>query len=110
MVDGVMDPPDVSRIRAAPIKGLVEARRIVPLGQDLAAHIAPDGQLWDDKGRLQPGLCLLGRLASGSVIAADSLHDCFGRAADRWAEGVMRRLGGMGAQRASDPAHPLDED
>ncbi|MDX1820011.1 MAG: FAD/NAD(P)-binding protein [Paracoccaceae bacterium] len=110
MVDGVMDPPDVSRIRAAPIKGLVEAGRIVPLGQDLAAHIAPDGQLWDDKGRLQPGLCLLGRLASGSVIAADSLHDCFGRAADRWAEGVVRRLGGMGAQRASDPAHPLDED
>ena len=110
MVDGVMDPPDLSRIRAAPIKRLVDTGRIVPLGQDLAAHIAPDAQLWDDKGRLQPGLCLLGRLALGSVIAADSLHDCFGRAADRWAEGVMRRLGGMGAQRASDPAHPMHED
>jgi len=39
------------------------------------------------------GLCLLGRLALGSVVAADSLHDCFGEASHRWAEGVVDRLG-----------------
>ena len=42
-------------------------------------------------GRPAPGLAVLGRMASGSVIAVDSIHDCFGAAAERWAEGVAAR-------------------
>ena len=39
-----------------------------------------------------PHLCLLGRMSLGSVIAVDSLHDCFGEAAKRWAKGMAERL------------------
>jgi hypothetical protein len=33
------------------------------------------------------------------VVAADSLHDCFGEASHRWAEGVVDRLGLLRAGR-----------
>ena len=95
MVDGVMPPPDLSRIYADPMAGLVASGKVVAHGAGLSARTAPDGCVMDEAGRPLPGLCLLGRLALGSVIAVDSLHDCFGRAGDRWAEGVLRRLGLM---------------
>ena len=59
---------------------------------DLGARTAPDGRLIDRNEKPVPGLSLLGRLALGSVIAADSLHDCFGEASSRWADGVLRRI------------------
>ena len=61
-----------------------------------------DGTVVGRDGAPQAGLYLLGRLSLGSVIAADSLHDCLGAAADRWAEGVMARL----LSQALDEAGP----
>lgn len=92
MIDGVMPSPDLSILRAPLLVGLMDQGRLVPLADDLAAHTAADGQLIGEDGQVSPGLSLLGRLALGSVVAADSLHDCFGEASRRWARGVVARL------------------
>ncbi|CAN0573193.1 unnamed protein product, partial [Ectocarpus sp. 12 AP-2014] len=93
MIDGVMPSPDLGAIRAPLIAGLLSEGRLAPRADKLAANTAGDGTLIGGDGGLSDGLCLLGRLALGSVIAADSLHDCFGEASKRWACGVIERIG-----------------
>lgn len=90
MIDAVLPDRNLTRIRDPLLAGLIDAGRIRQRNGG-GAHIRRDGQVVGRDGQVQPGLCLLGRLATGSVIAVDSLHDCFGPAADRWAEGVLRR-------------------
>jgi hypothetical protein len=92
MVDGVPASPRLSQVRDPMVTGLMQDGLLRPIAEGLAADIAPDGQLIDRTGAIVPGLGFLGRLALGSVIAADSVHDCFGQAAVRWAEGVMTRI------------------
>ncbi|MDF1872394.1 FAD/NAD(P)-binding protein [Vannielia sp.] len=84
MVDAVLPSPDLSIVSDPLIARLRDRGVLVPLAEGLAAKTEPDGQV-------QPGLSVLGRMAYGSVIAVDSLHDCFGAAAQRWAEGVCAR-------------------
>ncbi|MDF0595679.1 FAD/NAD(P)-binding protein [Psychromarinibacter halotolerans] len=91
MIDAVLPSPDPAQLVDGPVPGLMEAGWLTA-PEDLAARTAADGRLVDRDGRPVPGLCLLGRLALGSVIAADSLHDCFGMASHRWAEGVLSRI------------------
>jgi uncharacterized NAD(P)/FAD-binding protein YdhS len=92
IVDAVLPAPNLSGIAAPPLPDLISHGLLSPLSSDLAAATAPDGTLCAPDGRPVPGLCLLGRLALGSVTAVDSLHDCFGQSADRWAQGVIDRL------------------
>ena len=96
MIDAVLPSPDLSAIEKAPICTLVENGALAPLAQGLAARTVADGQVRDEQGRVVPRLCLLGRLALGSVIAVDSLHDCFGKSSDRWAKGVCARWDATG--------------
>lgn len=91
MVDAVLPSPDLSKVVDPLMKALIDSGRAVTVDKGLGARIAPDGTLIGRDGGMQEGLCLLGRMAAGSVIAVDSIHDCFGAAADRWAEGVARR-------------------
>lgn len=106
MIDAVLPPPDLSRLADASsadplMAGLLADGRVVAVGKGLGARTLPDARLIGRDGQPQPGLCLLGRLAQGSVIAVDSLHDCFGAAAKRWAEGVAGRLRAEGGQAAN---------
>ncbi|WP_323767124.1 FAD/NAD(P)-binding protein [Marinovum sp.] len=89
MIDAVLPDPDISIVTAPLIRSLRDAGVMVPVAEGLGAQTLSDGALVGAEGAAQEGLCLLGRLALGSVIAADSLHDCLGAAADRWAEGVI---------------------
>ncbi len=93
MIDGVMASPDLSAVTANPLAHLVADGRISQIHNGLSGQTTSDGSVVDENGQIVPGLCLLGRLALGSIIAADSLHDCFGQSTDRWAEGVIQRLG-----------------
>lgn len=95
MVDAVLPSPDLSRLTDPLMAGLLAEGRVTGCGEGLAARVLPDGRLIGKDDQPQPGLCLLGRLALGSVIAVDSVHDCFGAAADRWAGGVTTRLRGQ---------------
>jgi hypothetical protein len=99
MIDAVMPSPGLSILRAPVLVGLVNGGRLSPLAEALAANTGKDGQVVGRDGGSVAGLCLLGRLALGSVVAADSLHDCFGEASYRWAEGVVGRLGLLRAGR-----------
>ncbi|MFT4012172.1 MAG: hypothetical protein QM682_01990 [Paracoccus sp. (in: a-proteobacteria)] len=94
MVDAVLPAPDLERLDDPLLAGLRDAGRLILHGEGLAARIRPDGRLLDREGQPQPGLSLLGRLALGSMIAVDSVHDCFGRAAHRWARTVLERVHG----------------
>lgn len=91
MVDGVLPSPDPNKVRTSLVAELINAGYLSTLN-DLGARTAPDGQLIDRQNQTVHGLSLLGRLALGSVIAVDSLHDCFGQASSRWAEGVLSRI------------------
>ena len=92
IIDAVLPAPVLSNIKGPPLPDLITQGFLAPVSTDLAAAIAPDGTLCDQGGNPVLGLCLLGRLALGSVTAVDSLHDCFGQSADRWAQGVIERL------------------
>lgn len=92
IIDAVLPPPDLSHIKVPPLPNLIAKGWVTPVSANLAAAIEPDGTLRDRNGESVPGLCLLGRLALGSVTAVDSLHDCFGQSADRWAEGALARM------------------
>ncbi|WP_425098396.1 FAD/NAD(P)-binding protein [Tropicibacter sp. S64] len=93
MIDAVLPAPDLGMLAAPLVAGLMDQHILHPRADGLGADTAADGSLLDTDHRRAPGLCLLGRLALGSVIAADSLHDCFGASSRRWAEGVLRRRG-----------------
>lgn len=92
MVDAVLPSPDLSRIADPMVRALVDSGRMIPVTDGMGAQLHAGGQIVDEHGRTQEGLYLLGRLGLGSVIAVDSLHDCFGAAADRWADAVLRHI------------------
>lgn len=93
MVDAVLPAPALAPVIEPLLAGLRDAGWLHPLAEGLGAATAADGRVLGRDGRPAPGLALLGRMASGSVIAVDSVHDCFGAAATRWAEGVAGRAG-----------------
>lgn len=85
MVDAVLPAPDLDRIDDPLLAGLRDRDQIRARGKDLAVAVQPDG------GAGAPGLAMLGRMTLGSVVAPDSIHDCFGASATRWAAGVAQR-------------------
>lgn len=93
MVDGVLPSPDLSIVTAPLVTGLISQGRFSAVADGLGGTTAGDGTVLGAGGTASPGLSFLGRLALGSVIAADSLHDCFGEASRRWADGAVARLG-----------------
>ncbi|MEO9777586.1 MAG: FAD/NAD(P)-binding protein [Sedimentitalea sp.] len=91
MVDAVLPSPDLEQIIDPLIRCAVEGGLITPVDDGFGAQTLPDGTLVNRNGDSNNGLCLLGRLSLGSVIAADSLHDCFGASTHRWAKGFVAR-------------------
>lgn len=102
MIDAVLPSPALERLEEPVLAGLRDAGRVAAVGEGLGIRTRPDAQVVDSRGQVQAGLCLLGRAALGSVIAVDSIHDCFGASAHRWAEGVLDRAA-LGAARAARP-------
>ena len=88
MVDSVLAGPDIAKVSSPLMAGLRERGCLAALGKGLGARTGRDGRIIAANGQQVEGLSLLGRLANGSVIATDSLHDCFGEAVRRWASRV----------------------
>ncbi|QHQ35522.1 FAD/NAD(P)-binding protein [Algicella marina] len=93
MIDAVLPSPDISIITQPLLRSLIDDGLVRPVRDGLGAQIESDGQLVGRDGNTRDGLCLLGRMALGSIIAVDSIHDCFGDATRRWANGVVSRIG-----------------
>lgn len=91
MIDAVLPPPSIGAISDPLLVQLKSDCIIQEFYEGSGARTLPDGQLVGPNDKVQSGLSLLGRLALGSVIAADSIHDCFGASSDRWANGVLER-------------------
>ena len=92
MIDAVMPSPALDTTADPLIEKLMAKGNISAVCDGLGARAKADGQLIGQNGKSASGLCLLGRLSLGSVIAVDSIHDCFGAATKRWADGVITRL------------------
>ncbi|SIN75809.1 FAD/NAD(P)-binding protein [Vannielia litorea] len=93
MVDAVLPSPALAPVTDRALAGLREDGWLHEVAEGLGGETAADGLALTRDGRPAPGLAVLGRMAAGSVIAVDSIHDCFGAAADRWANGVADRSG-----------------
>ncbi|WP_341861701.1 FAD/NAD(P)-binding protein [Gymnodinialimonas sp. 57CJ19] len=91
MIDAVLPNPSLENITAPLFKRAMDEGSITAVAEGFGAQTRPDGSLVDRNGTVQNGLSLLGRLSLGSVIATDSLHDCFGASTHRWAAGVIDR-------------------
>ena len=92
MVDSVLPSPNLSIVTDPLICDLIDKGSLCETAKGMGARTTPDGTVIGRDGTPLPHLCLLGRMSLGSVIAVDSLHDCFGEAAKRWAKGVAERL------------------
>lgn len=91
MVDGVLPPPRLSDITDDIFVALRDSGVLVEVGEGLGARTTAEGAVIDRPGATVPGLWLLGRMANGSVIAFDSIHDCFGDTTKDWARAVAER-------------------
>ncbi|TMV15121.1 FAD/NAD(P)-binding protein [Arenibacterium halophilum] len=91
MVDTVLPSPKLKAVTGDPVQDLHDAGLLSSVPGVGGTRTAADAQVMRSDGSPVSGLCLLGRLALGSVIAVDSIHDCFGAASHRWAEGVQGR-------------------
>lgn len=91
MIDAVLPGPTLKRVSGAVIAGLRDEGLLVGVGDKLGARTLPDARVIGSDGVPVAGLALLGRLALGSVVATDSVHDCFGAAVGRYADGLVAR-------------------
>ncbi|ARE42325.1 hypothetical protein RGUI_4299 (plasmid) [Rhodovulum sp. P5] len=91
MVDAVLPAPALEGLAAPALAALRDGGVLSPVADGLGARTDPDAQVIGTDGAARAGLCLLGRPALGSTAAVDSIHDCFGASADRWAAGVVHR-------------------
>ncbi|KJZ16922.1 hypothetical protein TW80_17470 [Loktanella sp. S4079] len=92
IVDAVLPSPTLVSTADPLIENLMTKGNISAVCEGLGARTKHDGQLIGQNDNSPPGLCLLGRMSLGSVIAVDSIHDCFGAATKRWADGVISRV------------------
>ncbi len=88
MIDAVLPSPDLDTVTDPLVVSCQTQGMMHPVQSGLGAVTAANGELISNGTN---GLCMLGRLTLGSVIAADSLHDCFGQSTHRWANSVFER-------------------
>ncbi|MDA8585050.1 FAD/NAD(P)-binding protein [Rhodobacteraceae bacterium] len=91
MVDAVLPSPTLEAMLDPLMVSLRDAGLVSAVDEDLGVRILPDGLAIDAKGQPVRGLSVFGRMTLGSSIGVDSIHDCFGDAPRRWADGVMKR-------------------
>lgn len=85
LIDAVLPAPRLATLRDPVFVALARAGYLCELPQTGGVRTDSMGKALDPTGQPVPGLSVLGRLAIGSVAAADSIHDCFGEGTDRWA-------------------------
>ena len=92
MVNSVIDPPQLLKVNSKLIEDLVADKKVNPVSYKLGLHTREDGRIISKAGNTHQPIALLGRLAKGSVIGVDDLIECFGKPAQKWAEGVVSRI------------------
>lgn len=93
MIDAVIPTPSIETTLDPLLLACMSSGYVTPMAAGLGAHTMPDGQLIGRDDKAIAGLCMLGRLTIGSVIAVDGLDDCFGSSTAAWANGLLNRRG-----------------
>ena len=95
VVDAVLPPPGAAGLESAPLDGLIEAGEVRLAPGRRGIEICPDGRAVRGDGSLSSGLSVLGRPTEDWVIGNDTLSRSLHPHFDRWARGVVRRLGAV---------------
>jgi len=90
MINTVQAPPDLSKVTSPLVVSLREDQVLVPVKESFGAITYPDGRvpMTVDPVR-DSSIAFVGRLATGSIVEADALMECFGPALEHWAESVV---------------------
>ena len=92
MVNSVIDAPQLKAVSSPLVEHLREDKRVDAVSYKLGLHTLEDGRIISQGGNTHQHIALLGRLAKGSVVGVDDLIECFGKPAQKWAEGVLKRV------------------
>ena len=92
MINTVIPSPILRHVASPLISNLLKANLLICYADELGASTGPSGLSSGITNGRYPSLSLLGRLATGSVIGPDSIHDCFSDHARHWAEAVHCRV------------------
>jgi uncharacterized NAD(P)/FAD-binding protein YdhS len=88
MVDAVLPEGDLASVTDTAISTLRDENHLSANSVGGAA-VSPRGEVLDAHGKPVKGLYLVGRLASGSVIGADTLKHCFGEGTERLVQSIV---------------------
>ncbi|MGB3774442.1 MAG: FAD/NAD(P)-binding protein [Leeuwenhoekiella sp.] len=92
MVNAVIDAPQLVKVNSDLIKNLLLYYKIDPVDYSLGLHTREDGRILKETEVVDERICLMGRLAKGSIFGVDNLVECFGDPATKWANGVTTRI------------------
>jgi uncharacterized NAD(P)/FAD-binding protein YdhS len=88
LVNAVLPDGDLASVSDTAIAGLRDAGHLQANAVG-GAKVSPRGEVLDSHGEPIEGLFLMGRLANGSVIGADTLKHCFGEGTNRIAARIL---------------------
>ncbi|MGQ7844158.1 FAD/NAD(P)-binding protein [Granulosicoccus sp. 3-233] len=93
MIDTVLSSPILSKVGTPLIRQLLDEARLIPLSESLGAStregsVAVQGEALS----ASPPVALLGRLATGSILGADSITESFGHEQREWAGQLIKRV------------------
>jgi uncharacterized NAD(P)/FAD-binding protein YdhS len=91
MINTVLDSTAVNELCSPLFKSALDKGLVLPSHPDLGIRIQPDATSTDDSAAGAVPIAVLGRLAQGSLIGVDSIHECFGTRQRNWARGVIAR-------------------
>lgn len=93
LIDTVLASPVISDVDTPLVRQLLADGYLNPLDDNLGAAttVGSLAVACNRPGTL-PAIAVLGRLAKGSILGADSISESFGREQEEWAEHLVRRL------------------
>ncbi len=93
MIDSVLDSPKLKKIDSSIIKELLNDELIEPIHSKLGVLTNEEGIVLSSENKENLPIAILGRLAKGTLIGVDAILECFGDRPNKWAKGVIKRLG-----------------
>ncbi len=100
MINGILDSAKLEEVDSPIIKNLRTNQLVEPVHDEMGIHTQKDGRVLLNGNTPPIPLCILGRLAKGSVIGVDAILECFEARISDWAIAAVDRLVKKGAQSA----------
>jgi len=90
MINTVQAPPVLSKVTSPLVVSLLDEQVLVPVNESFGAMTYPDGRVpVSVDSACDSSIAFVGRLATGSIVEADALMECFGPALEHWANSIV---------------------